>query len=105
MMRMKTFVRLGGMAVLAGSLAACGGGNGNNGPDPGPSPTTTPTSTPTSTPTTTPTGTPSPTTFQEQISPTFAAVFNAPATGDPIDPNDSSVPALAPASDPINDGN
>lgn len=99
-MRMKTFLRLGGLAVLAGSLAACGGdGNGNSGPGPMPTPT------PTATPTTPPTSTPSQSSFQSSISPTFAAVFDTPATGEPIDPNDGSVPALAPASDPINDGN
>lgn len=93
-MRLKTFLKLGGMALLSGSLAACGNGNNNN---PAPMPTPTPTPSPTPTPT------PTPVSFQSAISPAFAAVFNASATSDPVDPTDASVPALAPASDPVSD--
>lgn len=99
-MRLKTFLKLGGMALLSGSLAACGNGNNNN---PAPMPTPTPSPSPSPSPTPTPTPTPTPVSFQSAISPAFAAVFNASATSDPVDPTDASVPALAPASDPVSD--
>lgn len=91
-MRMKTMLRLGGSVVLASSLAACGGG-GNDRDNPPP-------------PTATPSPTPPPVagTFQSMFGSAFAAIFNAPATGEPVDPTASSVPPLAPASDPLDNG-
>lgn len=85
-MQISNTLRLGVCILLAGSLAACGGrdrGSGGITPEPGA------------------TATPSPVSFQSKFGSAFAAVFNAPATGDPIDPTDASVPPLAPASDPL----
>lgn len=86
-MKMKTLLKGGTSLLMASSLAACGGGDGGG-----------------ATPTPTPTPTPAPMTFQSMFGTAFAAIFNAAATADPVDPTDASVPALAPASDPINDG-
>lgn len=81
-MHRKTLLKLSAGVVLTTSLAACGSNN---------SPTPTPTPAPTDS------------SFQGKFGSAFAAIFNASATSDPVDPTDSSVPALAPAADPISD--
>lgn len=87
MMSIKNTLRASASMILAGTLAACGGG-GSGSPTPAPVATSTPTPT-------------AGASFQSQFGSTFAGIFNASATGDPVDPTDASVPALAPASDPI----
>ncbi len=87
-MQLKTLLKSGTSLLMVSALAACG--DGGNGSGPTPTPTPTPTS--------------APATFQSMFGTAFAALFNASETSDPADPSDASVPALAPASDPINDG-
>ncbi|MEO6093882.1 MAG: hypothetical protein ABIT04_07105 [Novosphingobium sp.] len=84
-MHPKSLLKLGGSLLIIGSLASCGGGGSSSSgqtPVPTPAPTTA-------------------ATIQSQIGAAFAAIFNAPNTSDPVDPTSASVPALAPASDPI----
>lgn len=90
-MRTKDVLRLSGSMLLAVSLTACGGGGSNNSSSPAPTPPPVAT-------------TPTPASFQSQFGSAFAAIFNAATTSEPVDPTDASVPALAPASPPIDDG-
>ena len=87
-MRKTTMLKCGTSLLLASSLAACGGGGGGND----------------GTPPTTVTPTPSTSSFQSKLGAAFAGIFDAGATTDPVNPTDASVPALAPTSDPVNDG-
>lgn len=89
-MRMKTFLRLGGSVLLTTALAACGSSG-----------SMTPTPTPTPTPAPTPTPTAGPASFQSMFGPAFAAIFDAAMNSEPVEPTDASVPALAPASEPL----
>lgn len=85
-MQTKTLLKCGTSLLMAGSLASCGGGGSD--------------STPTPTPTPTP---PAAASFQSKFGAAFAGIFDAGTTTDPVNPSDASVPALAPASDPLND--
>jgi hypothetical protein len=85
-MPIKNKLRLSGSIVLACSLAACGGG-GNRSAAPSPTPTPIATATPGS--------------FQSMFGASFAAIFDASPTSQPVDPTDASVPPLAPASQPL----
>lgn len=82
-MRLKTMLVLGASLAMIGSLSACGGDSSSNSPTPTPTPTASSTS------------------IEAKISPAFAAIFDASASGEPVDPNDQSVPPLAPASEPV----
>lgn len=87
-MHKKTMLKCGTSLLLASSLAACGGGGGGND----------------GTPPTTVTPTPTTSSFQSKLGSAFAGIFDAGVTTDPANPTDASVPALAPTSDPVNDG-
>ena len=89
-MTYKNLLKAGSSILLLGSVAACG-----DNVDPVPDPIE---EAPTPTPTTAGT-------FPEEFGSEFAAIFNRDPTEDPVDPQKSDVPPLAPADDPLdNDG-
>jgi hypothetical protein len=77
-MHLKTCLRIGGVILLTGLVAACGSSN-----------------TPT-TGTTTPAGS-----FESKFGSEFAKIFDASSTSQPAVPDSSAVPALQPAGQPI----
>ncbi len=90
----KHILKAGASILLLGSVAACG--DNNNIADPiavAPTPTPTPTPTP-----------PMMGSFQSLFGAAFAAIFNRAITEDPVDPQQSDVPPLAPADDPLDNG-
>lgn len=91
-MTYKHILRAGASILLLGSVAACG--DNNNIADPI---AVVPTPTPTPTP-------PMMGSFQSRFGAAFAAIFNRAKTEDPVDPQQSDVPPLAPADDPLDNG-
>lgn len=87
MMTNKSMIKATASILLLGSVAACGNSNVNE-----PVAVVDPTPTPEPAPTTT---------FQNQFGAAFAAIFNRSETEDPVDPQQSDVPPLAPADDPV----
>jgi predicted small lipoprotein YifL len=79
----RTLLKTSAAVLMLGSLAACGGKNAQ--PDTPPVVVTPPTAD----------------SIQARISSAFAAIFNRGVDQDPVDPQTSDVPPLAPASDPI----
>ena len=77
-MRARTCLKLGGVIGLIALLSACGGSDNSNGSTPS-----------------------KPTSYESQFGTAFAAIFDASSTSQPVAATDSSVPALAPAAQPI----
>lgn len=94
-MSRKTILRASASVLMLAAVSACGDDAVEPPPvvTPGPTPSPTPTPTP-------PTGG----TFQSMFGSAFAAIFNRDPTLDPVDPQQSDVPPLAPASDPLDNG-
>ncbi|MGB3738433.1 MAG: hypothetical protein WA948_03680 [Pontixanthobacter sp.] len=96
-MMSRILMKAGASLLLLGAVAACGD---NDGPDdvvvaPPPEPPAPPPPPP-------PTGEAD---FADEFGAAFSAIFARAATADPVDPQASDVPPLAPASDPVaNDG-
>ena len=77
-MRLQTFLKFGGALLLTGVLAACGSSN-----TPAPQSTATSHS------------------LESNFGSEFAAIFDAPSTAQPATLDNSSVPALQPAGQPV----
>jgi hypothetical protein len=78
-MRYQTCIKIGGVIVLIGLLAACGGDGSYSGSTPA-----------------------KPGSLESKFGAAFAAIFDASPTSQPVVPTSASVPALAPAGTPIN---